>query len=289
MGSVLVVEDPLADISKLNGSTTNQFQGIAECMSALRQMDIIENTSANTVALDSLFIAPNYLQMSMGAAMLSQRIHESEIKDVARFASNSLGDYMYGFVSKINHGYPTNVALSNVIVDEEKTSRICVFATKHLSPGEELQYDYFGILCPKRSAPLKLRAKKHRIDIFGSEPFRNESFREMIHALTRAFERQDIEDVMAVLSDIIESGLMTKLKSNGFSPTLLMMLQQQKSGKLEELLRQSISKDVCWEMYSVDACDAYVRSCLGRASPRTFMGDQFRAFIQEMRETNDVS
>ncbi len=279
MGSVLMVEDPLLDISKscnLNQSATAlRFETIAESMALLKRSDMVSRKQ-----LDAMFISADHLRESLRIALSLRRLHESEIKDVARFYSNAMHRHLFCFASKMNHGYPTNVALTNSDIP-----RITVFATKDLCHGEELQYDYFGILGPKDTATHSLRARMHRINLFGSEPLQRESFRAMIASL------QNRRDVGRGLEEMLRSGLILKLFANGYSASLLCLMQRAGTlafhGEFQGVITKNVSLSLYRAMYHIEAVRVYSRCGIGRETPRWFMGKEYITFCLELQSLNE--
>lgn len=278
MGSVLVVEEPLA---YLPGQS---LQAIVEWLDKLRKEDIDKNTCSNTKSLESLFISPNHLNVvRMTANRMKDRFSKCQLNDVARFYSNAIGDCLFGFVSKFNHGFPTNIVMSFINLP---IPRMVVFATKDLHFGEELQFDYFGIVEAMGSAKYKQMAGHHGIDIFGCEPFRNQMFQKMIDGLSAEFQKgndMDYAKVVEILKQIIQSGLATKLFSNCYSPSLLYLMHAPDDGQFAELLKEEIPNDVCWEMYSMEAWRDYSKSSVGTAPARQFMGKEYNVVMEELR------
>ena len=283
MGSVLIVEDPIMDITRFSQrSATNQFKVIAKWTDSLRKMDTVKNTSSNSRALDSLCIATKHCLICEMTATIC-RVTQSEIKDVARFYTNAIGNCLYGLLSKINHGFPTNIAMSTRICDDDtSTERAVVFATKDLHSAEELQFDYFGILGEHKCRTHGDRASKFNIDVLAAPPLHNASFRALIDVLAGEFAKEGGGVAADVLEEVIESGLFTKLYGNGYSSSLLWLIDGEDEGRFAASLNRMIGDGVCREMYSIDAWYDYCRSSLGKAALRGFMGNQYNKVVAEL-------
>ena len=73
---------------------------------------------------------------------------ESKERDlVAKLVSNALNHVVYPKISKINHGYPTNIALVPV---QGGSNEMMVVATDDIPVGAEIQYDYLTPLTNPR-------------------------------------------------------------------------------------------------------------------------------------------
>ena len=112
---------------------------------------------------------------------------ESQIKDVARYYTNALGECCYEFASKLNHGFPTNVDMAHYHLSTSTVWRVVVFAIKDLEMGDELQFDYFDVLGKDGSRKCQEVAPRFGIDVLNQEPLNELVYRELVDELERRY------------------------------------------------------------------------------------------------------
>ena len=125
MGSILLIESGLFNVHKSLGG-----EGMTDMINKHRNdpyfRDIFDNLCFNDNA---------------------KHFYDSSDIDVQRFIINSFGGDIYPFLSKINHGFPTNIAVFRSFGDanESVPSKVIVIATDDIKESDELCFDYFNI------------------------------------------------------------------------------------------------------------------------------------------------
>ena len=283
MGSVLIVEDALIDISKLSEkSKSDQLKGILALSRLIRAVDATKNTTAKSKCMDSLFISAMHLSTTTAAVRaINKSVSQLQIDDAARFYTNAIGDRLFTFAAKLNHGFPTNIAAST------HKKRIVIFATKDLHFGDELQWDYFGIFGPTGSRMYREKAEKFGIDLSQCSALRHRRLRATIDRLADEFPKGINGSAGPLLDDVIESGLVTRFHSNGYCLSLL-YLSHRDEGQLAGKLKNKLSGDICWDMYTMEAWHSFAQSTFGVVYPRAFMGTEYLLMLNECRLTEVV-
>ena len=283
MGSVLILEDALIDISKLSEkSETTQLKAILALTRLIREVDVANNSTCKSRCMDSLYISPLHLSATVGAVgAMQKKVSQSQIDDAARFYTNGIGECLFTFAAKLNHGYPTNVAAS------KHGKRIIIFATKDLHFGDELQWDYFGILGPGGSRTYRAKAEKFGIDMSKCSVLRHPEVRATVDRLAGEFPKGSGGDAGRILDGIIESGLISKFHSNGFCLSLL-YLSHQDPGQLAGKLKRKLSGDIRWGMYNMEAWQSYGKSSRGEVPPQGFMGKEYTLMLDECCSLDNV-
>eukprot|EP01084_Bolivina_argentea_P075505 136881_1 len=131
MGSILLVECGLFNIQK-----TPTGKDIMDFINKHKQDESIKNV------MDTLYYNDN-----------AKRLYDSDDIDVQRFIINSVGGDIFPILSKINHGYPTNIVIfrspthsKNMEINNDLRNKAIVVAIDDINKSDELFYDYFNIM-----------------------------------------------------------------------------------------------------------------------------------------------
>eukprot|EP01083_Nonionella_stella_P317511 1156510_1 len=130
MGSILLIEDGLYNIHK------TPTKNVIEWKTKLYR----QKQEVRTI-LDTFYHSDK-----------AKQLYDSDDIDIQRFIINSVGGDLYPMLSKINHGYPTNIVIMRSPTHHRfyskwiKKIKTIAIATDDLSKDDELFYDYFNII-----------------------------------------------------------------------------------------------------------------------------------------------
>ena len=126
MGSILLIENGIFNIK-----TTPSNQDIERIINQHRNDPDIRDV------LDTMYYTDT-----------AKIEYDTDDIDIQRYIINSVGGDLFPMISKMNHGYPTNVAIfrSNGSDHAQNENQKIVIATDDLIQGQELVFDYFNIV-----------------------------------------------------------------------------------------------------------------------------------------------
>ena len=144
-GQVLMVDSPLLG----QFIKTNDIQAMLEFINKIRsgrypkEQNLFDQmiTSNKTMKVIKQVIGTKY-----------PTITDQQWLDIARVAMNDYSGFLFPAMSKINHGFPTNVL--ECLSPTGEHNKIIIIATDDIKVGEELQYDYFGLITAQNAPSI---------------------------------------------------------------------------------------------------------------------------------------